>query len=255
MRIFKVISKLHVVWIVSASILLFLIITIYFLLPELYKNPSRKSPGKLPGKLLIEGINLTSFNSDARIASIHIDSVQLTGKKNGFLRLNFIKVLQCNNITISVYPPASGRILAGENFAHAISSNSKESGGNNTVRETPPISKSLIKSIETLSGRQGLSVQGLEFHNFTLKVFHNQGTEFVLKGNFGETTSSGKKLILNGKVVAICYNRTLHAEKAIWDMSRGILEIPGRYTLEVNGNVRHGTGLTTDLKLNVITAG
>ncbi len=250
MTIFKNIRLFHI-----AGLLLILIIAIIGLSPGLYNGSPQTPQKKYPDKLLLEGINFTSFSSEGRIASIHIDSVQLTGKKNGFLRLNFIKILRCDNITISIYPPASERMLAGEDFVQAISSNSTESGGNNTVRETRPISKSLIKSIETLSGRQSLSVQGLEFHNFTLKVFHNQGSEFVLKGNFGEITSGGKKLILNGKVLAICNNRTLHAEKAIWDMARGILEIPGRYTLEANGNVRHGTGLTTDLKLNVVAAG
>ncbi len=253
MGIFKDIRQLHAAWIAKAAILLFIIISICLLLPELFKESPPKLPSKFRDKLLIEGINLTSFDSDARIASIHIDAVQLTGKKNGFLRLNFIKVLRCDNVTISIYPPASERILAGENFAQAISSNSTYSEGTQRGMETHPLSTSLIKRIETLSGRQGLTVKGLEFHNFTLKISGNQGTELVLKGNFGEITSGGKKLVLAGKVLAVCSNRTLHAEKAIWDMTRGILDIPGNYTLETNGHARRGTGLTTDLKLNVIT--
>ena len=192
-------------------------------------------------------INLNSYRHDKLAVNLHLDTIRLTGKKKGFIRLGFWKVLRMDDVTLDIYPPLSQRILQGDNpfemLRHDATGTSVKGNGR---------SPSLPAMLDSVSGNSVTHAKGVEMHHITWRLHGDKAIKFKLTCGFAELNFKQNNFIFTDNVKIISAGsskRTVQADRIEWDMERGILKIPGSYTCSVNGKPGGGKGLRTDLYL------
>ncbi len=237
------------------AVIMPVILSLFFLcrtaIFNMHSTGSLYDQENIPGRAIMQGINFSSFSKGKRVMSIHIGTMRITGKKSGFLRLGFWQILRCDNVTVDLYPPASERVLAGEDIIRLVLNNNEPYINKKSDQtDQPP----LACRLQHISGGNLASVKGLELHNIILNLHNERGTAFLLRSGCSEIAS-------NSSMITFCENvliqtgeaqRTLRAEVVKWNLSKGILAVPPGRAWMLNGHQMQNTGIKTDLKLNVL---
>ncbi|MCD6347128.1 MAG: hypothetical protein J7L96_06895 [Bacteroidales bacterium] len=201
---------------------------------------------EVSGNFIAQGIKISSFRDDRLLINLQLGKIQLTGKKSGFLRLGFWKVMRFDAVIMDMYPPVSGMLLARENILPSLMPGRKES----RVNEYAGLAHSAdqITDILRLSSR---SVKGFEMHDILWRIHENNMVIFELNSRFADFDFKHKSMIFKGsvKVEAGLDERILETSTLEWNLERGILKIPCAYRLTVDGQRRYGSHLKTDLHL------
>ncbi len=205
----------------------------------------------IPGRALMEDISLSSFSKGNKVISIRIGTVHITGKKRGFLRFGFWKVLRCNDVTVDVYPPASERVLSGEDIIQIVLNNNELSEQKPSNQDSQP---PLARRLQNIAGQNLASMKGLELHNITLNIHDKHGTALLIRGGRGEIAFNSTVMTFSQNVNIQTQEppRTMMADVVKWDLSRGVLDVPSGSAFILNGRHIRGKGIKTDLRLNVL---
>ena len=203
------------------------------------------------GHFIASRVDLDAYRHGKLVANLHLDTIRLTGKKKGFIRLGFWKVLRMDDVTLDVYPPLSQKILAGKSIFEMLQQHDAESSA--AENGNPAL---FLKMLDNRSSQPIPPARGVELHQVTWRLHGDKGDTFELSCGFAEFDFNRKNFIFTDKV-KIVYGRNermVKADRIEWDMERGILQIPDSYTFYSEGKSGGGKGLRTDLYLSRLGA-
>jgi len=238
----------------------------------------RKSTAKvfapLDKSLVAEGIAAEECTAGGKRASVQIETVRITGKKKGFLRLGFCKVLSCEGMIIDIYPPVTGRILRGEFLSPPLSGKNGTPGTVlSPVDQRQQVGVADRTSGETDTGRSaaddgdwqdflgwklalscGISpftVKGLEMKNSIVLRLHDQGRIILsLQSMRADFDPQRKSIVFEDAVRVVSPDgRMLETNRLEWLMEKGVLQTRQFYTFINDGRQQQGTRFGTDLYL------
>ncbi len=228
-----------------------LLVIIVFCVAGFFMMPSPTDQDHEPsGNYYAQGIKFSRFQGGRLMVSLQLEKIQLTGKKKGFLRLGFWKVMRFDDVVVDVYPPASGTILDRKNVLKVLmpAGEDAEPEGYDHVSG----SGSIKELTGMLLGEPSRSVKGLEMHDVLWRMHENNLVAFKLTSRLADFDFKHKSIIFKGsvEVQAGRGQRLLETSTLVWNLERGVFKIPCAYKLTINGQRRRGTHLKTDLSLN-----
>jgi len=232
----------HILYYLSCVVIVVLVSVAAF-----FMTTSHIANDEVRKNLLPQGIRLSHFSKNLLVVTLQIEKIQFTGKKKGFLRLGFWKIMRFDDFILDVYPPVSGTILDGENLLKLLTPYREDVRGQEHNDST-----GLVVEIAEILGLSSRLVKGLEMHHILWRIHENNLVAFKISSQFADYDFNHKSIIFKGrvKVEAGKVNRILETTALEWKLERGILEIPCAYNLRVNEQHERGPCLKTDLFLN-----
>jgi hypothetical protein len=224
--------------------------------------------------LLAEGVAVEECIAGQKRASVQIGTIRLAGKKKGFLRLGFFKVISCEGMIIDIYPPVTERILRGEIFPLALAGENgtpvtflspaehqrqtevteRRARVTQIQRSTPAdhdLQDLLCRKLALSFGISPLTVKGLELKNNILLRLHDHDRIILsLQSMHADFDPRRKSIVFEDAVhVASHDGKTLETGRLEWLLKKGVLQTRHSYTFINDGRQQQGTSFVTDLHL------
>lgn len=217
------------------------------------RHGPEQAPHRFPPdqRLIARNIRVDQCVSGHEQLVFQVGAVRLAGKKKGFLRLNFWKVLSCEKIEVDVYPPATRSIMGEETIDEALPQMTVLS---RTVAAPPGgegPQTTMLSGLLPLLSVSPRTVKEVEFgKRVSLRLHGEGGTVFSLEsGKAAYEERQGCFWFFDSVRVAGGDGRHLETERLKWSFGERTLFAPRAYVLRGKEQEVQGTGLTVDMNL------
>lgn len=202
-------------------------------------------------KLIARNIQVEQCVSGHEQLVLKVGAVRLTGKKKGFLRLNFWKVLTCEKVEVDVYPPATRTILGEETIEKALPAMTVRSQTAAVHPGGEEGQTAMLTGLFPVLSVSPRTVKEVEFvKRVSLRLHGEGGTVFSLaSGKAIYEERQGCFWFLDTVRVTGADGRHLDTERLKWSFGERTLFAPHAYVLREKEHEMQGTGLTVDMQL------